>query len=70
MLRVVRALPEEELFFFFHGDEPVAFTYPLSESGDSVWAVSGDRKPFAANIDDFPSFEAVKKFVEENLWQQ
>lgn len=69
MLRVVRALPDEELFFFFYGDEPVAFTYPLRKSEGAIWAVSGDRKPFAANIDDFPSFEAVRDFVEAHLWQ-
>ena len=65
-------LPDEELFFIYNDDEYVAFTYPLtcSDPDNRIWAVSGARKPFAANIDDFPSFDAVLSFVKQHLYVQ
>ena len=71
MMRLVRILPDEDLIFIYDGDKFVAFTYPLGVGRPNpVWAVSGARKPFAANIDDFASFEAVLDFVKAHWYVQ
>jgi hypothetical protein len=64
MITVEKMLEDEEFFFFFVEERYVAFFYLLSSSGDDqIWAVSGAEKPFAANTDDFSSYEDALKYI-------
>ena len=56
MITVKKILPNEELYFVWADERCFAFFYLLSSAGEKpVWAVSGEYKPLAANVDDFDS---------------
>lgn len=68
MIVVKKPLPDEEGFFVFVEECCVAFFYLLSSFGiKQVWAVSGRQKPFAANCDDFASYEDALNFIVTHL---
>lgn len=64
MITVRKPLRDEELYFVFAGENCFAFFYLLSGTGDKpVWAVSGQYKPLAANVDDFDSYDHALRFI-------
>ncbi|MGX8008422.1 hypothetical protein ACVDG8_005080 [Mesorhizobium sp. ORM8.1] len=55
---------DEDLYFVFVDNECPAFFYLLKSTGDKqVWAVSGQHKPLAANVDDFASYDDALRFI-------
>jgi murein tripeptide amidase MpaA len=64
MITVKKILPNEELYFVWADERCFAFFYLLSSAGEKpVWAVSGEYKPLAANVDDFDSYDHALKFI-------
>ncbi|AZO08808.1 MULTISPECIES: hypothetical protein [unclassified Mesorhizobium] len=64
MITVKKIFRDEELYFVWADGKCFAFFYLLSSSGEKpVWAVSGEYKPLAANIDDFNSYDDALKFI-------
>lgn len=64
MINVSQPLPDEEHFFVYDGDDFVAQFYLLEARGHGqIWAVSGTVPPFAANCDDFESYDDALRFI-------
>lgn len=64
MITVKKIFRDEELYFVWADEECFAFFYLLSSVGEKqVWAVSGQHKPLAANVDDFVSYDHALQFI-------
>ncbi|TGQ12215.1 MULTISPECIES: hypothetical protein [unclassified Mesorhizobium] len=64
MITVKKVLLNEELYFVWADERCFAFFYLLSSTGGKqVWAVSGEYKPLAANVDDFDSYDQALEFI-------
>ncbi len=64
MITVKKIFQDEELYFVWADEKCFAFFYLLRSAGDKqVWAVSGEYKPLAANVEDFNSYDHALKFI-------
>ena len=69
MIRVKQPLPGEDYFFVYNDKYFLALFYPLKEiDHKQIWAVSGEVKPFAANNDDFDSYDEALRFIIAHRW--
>lgn len=67
MINVKRPLAGEDYFVVYDDDQFIATFYLLKEIGSmQTWAVTGIVKPFAANRDDFASYDGALDFIMEH----
>ena len=70
MIIVRRPLADEDYFVVYDDDHFIATFYLLKEVGSTqIWAVTGTVRPFAANCDDFASYDDALNYIIEHRWR-
>ena len=64
MINVKQPLADEDYFVVYDDDHFIAIFYLLKKIGSAqIWAITGMVKPFAANCDDFASYDDALDFI-------